>query len=127
MSHLNCLDCFQVYVEGMCGLIFPSLTKGCSTSILGLTCHLLAGEGWGNLQSFHPTVSSNPLLSGYLLCYTVLTLQVVFCFKTLATFTPMIDSTVVGKMYGSQFLQIFCYKETVTNVGLLDVQKFIMM
>ena len=36
----------------MCGFTFPSLTIRLNASILCLTCHLLAGEGRGNLQSF---------------------------------------------------------------------------
>ena len=48
------LDCLQACVENMCGLAFPSLTNRGNASILGLTCHLLAGEGRGSLQSFCP-------------------------------------------------------------------------
>ena len=42
----------------MCGFTFPSLTNHWNASILGLTCHLLAGEGCGNLQSFCPKFKS---------------------------------------------------------------------
>ena len=38
----------------MCGLAFPSLTTRRNALILGLACHLLAGEGQRSLQSFCP-------------------------------------------------------------------------
>ena len=54
LTHLNRLDQFQARVENVCGFTFQSLTDRRNTSILGLTCHLLAGEGRGNLQTFCP-------------------------------------------------------------------------
>ena len=43
---------FRPASRTMCGVTFPSLTAYCNASILGLTCHLLAGVGRGNLLSF---------------------------------------------------------------------------
>jgi len=58
LTHLNCLNSFQARVKNMCGFTFPPLTNCHNASILGLTCHLLAGEGRGNLQSFCPKFKS---------------------------------------------------------------------
>ena len=44
-SHLAHLDSFQARVENMCGVSFPPLIVCHNASVLGLTCHLLAGEG----------------------------------------------------------------------------------
>ena len=48
VTHLNCLDWFQSCVDYMCGFTFTFLTNQ-NASILGLTCHLVAGEGYGTL------------------------------------------------------------------------------
>ena len=52
--HLHRLDSLQARVESTCGFTFPPLTTRHNAPILGLTCHLLAGKGRGNLQSFYP-------------------------------------------------------------------------
>ena len=67
LSYLNGLDRLKAYVENMCGLAFSSLTTHYNASILGLTCHLLAGEGRGSLQSFCPKFKSTCL--EYLISY----------------------------------------------------------
>ena len=51
-SHLQCLDTLQTWIERTCCLTFQSLLHCCNAAIMELVCHLLAGEGWGNLQDY---------------------------------------------------------------------------
>ena len=58
-SHLHCLNTLQTCVEHMSSSKFSSLCNRRNAAIMGLVCHLLAGEGQGNLLTFCPKFVTN--------------------------------------------------------------------
>ena len=53
-THLNRLDYLQSRIEQTCSFVFQPLLSRRKAAIVGLVCHLLNGEGRGNLQTYCP-------------------------------------------------------------------------
>ena len=52
--HLSHFVDLQSRIERSCSFVFQSLSYRRNAAIMGLVCHLLAGEGCGNLQTYCP-------------------------------------------------------------------------
>ena len=53
-THLRRLDDLQSCIERSCSFVFQPLSHRQNAAIMGLVCHLLAGESCGNLQTYCP-------------------------------------------------------------------------
>ena len=58
-THLHRLDDLQSWIEWSCSFVFQPPSHHRNAAIMGLVCHLLAGEGHENLQTEWPQFCGN--------------------------------------------------------------------
>ena len=58
-THLRRLDALQSRIEQTCSFTFQPLSHRRGATIVGLVCHLLAGESHGNLLNYCPQFCGN--------------------------------------------------------------------
>ena len=61
-THLCRLDNLQSRIEWTCSVTFQPLLQRRHAAIMGLVCHLLAGEGRGNLSTYCLQLCGAPIL-----------------------------------------------------------------
>ena len=84
-------------IECTCCLTFKSLLHRRHAAIIGFVCCLLAGEGWGNLQSFCPMFVDQLTSVAGLASFIPGILQTICASLTQVIFGHLIDLSTVGK------------------------------